>query len=94
MGVKKIGVMAVTAAMLAVHPLSVALGGTEVPFTEEFVADSANWYDSSGGSPLDWSAAGGPDGSSFAAGSFNFVGAVMGPRRHWLACQRIRRAIS
>ncbi len=46
---------------------------TIVPFTEDFSADSANWRDSGGVTPLAWFAAGGPDGGSFASGNFNFL---------------------
>lgn len=46
---------------------------TDVPFTEDFVADSADWYDSVGARPMDWSGSGGPDGGSYAVGPFNFV---------------------
>jgi len=45
-----------------------------VPFTETFSNNSSNWYNSSGSSPVDWIASGGPDGSSFAATSLNFSG--------------------
>ncbi len=44
-----------------------------VPFTEDFVADSANWRDAVGVNVLDWLAQGGPDGGAFAQGAFNFV---------------------
>lgn len=66
------------AVLVACLPFAVnaAASPAAVPFTEDFVADSANWFDNSGGSPLGWSPAGGPDGSSFALGSFNFVGSA------------------
>lgn len=44
-----------------------------VPFTEAFQTSSANWYNAAGTAPLSWAAAGGPDGSSFAETTFNFV---------------------
>ncbi len=47
--------------------------GTTVPFTEDFAADAAGWYDAAGTSPLSWVAAGGPDGGSFASTTFTFV---------------------
>lgn len=54
----------------------VAAGAAVVPFTEDFTSDSANWRDATGGAPLGWSSAGGPDGGSFASGTFNFVASV------------------
>ncbi|HKQ48062.1 MAG TPA: hypothetical protein VJZ71_08345 [Phycisphaerae bacterium] len=46
---------------------------TLVPFTEEFSATSSNWRETGGVNPLAWNAAGGPDGSSYASGPFNFL---------------------
>lgn len=46
---------------------------TLVPFTEEFSATSSNWRDTGGVNPLAWTAAGGPDGGSYASGAFNFL---------------------
>ena len=43
-----------------------------VPFTETFANDAANWHDPSGSSVLNWTSSGGPDGSSFAFTTFNF----------------------
>lgn len=48
-------------------------GAATVPFTEDFVADSADWFDASGAVPLTWVAAGGPDGGSYASSMFNFA---------------------
>lgn len=42
------------------------------PFTENFAADSANWYNNNSSAPVGWSSSGGPDGSSYATTSFNF----------------------
>ncbi len=50
----------------------------QVPFSEEFIADSANWYDSSSISPVGWAMSGGPDGSSYATTTFNFVSSSSG----------------
>ena len=44
-----------------------------VPFTETFSADAANWRDTTGTSPLDWSAAGGPNGGAFTQTAFSFA---------------------
>jgi hypothetical protein len=52
--------------------------GTTVPFTEEFATDASNWRDAGGGALLSFNASGGPDGSSFASGTFNFVGSAEG----------------
>jgi|CXWL01.1.fsa_nt_gi hypothetical protein len=52
---------------------STAARATLVPYTEEFAADSANWRDAAGLTPLSWNASGGPDSSSYASTSFNFV---------------------
>ncbi len=51
---------------------TLALAAT-VPFTENFVGSSAAWRGSDGATELDWLAAGGPDGSSYASGTFNFA---------------------
>lgn len=53
--------------------VSISAMATEVPFTEDFDNDSANWFNSAGTAPLDFVPSGGPDGGSFAAGTFNFV---------------------
>lgn len=52
---------------------SPALAQPQIPFTEDFVTDSANWRDAVGVGVLDWLANGGPDGGAFAQGPFNFV---------------------
>lgn len=64
--------------VLTVLVLTVVFGATSaratiVPFTEEFAANSSNWRDTGGVNPLAWTAAGGPDGSSYASGAFNFL---------------------
>jgi len=46
--------------------------------TETFDTDSANWLNASATSFLDWFPSGGPDGSAYASGTFNFVGANAG----------------
>lgn len=53
--------------------VSPARAQPQVPFTEDFVTDSANWRDAVGVNDLDWLAQGGPDGGAFAQGAFNFV---------------------
>lgn len=60
------------------------LGGSSVaqavtaPFTEDFSTDSANWRQSSVLDAALWSAAGGPDGGSFASAEFSFENNVAG----------------
>ena len=44
-----------------------------VPFTEHFATNVSGW-ENFAGAPLTWVASGGPDGSSYAATSFNFFG--------------------
>lgn len=44
-----------------------------VPFTEDFAVDASNWRDAPGTTDLTYNAAGGPDGGSYASGTFNFV---------------------
>lgn len=53
-------------------------GAVEVPFTEEFVADAADWRESAGVTSLSWAASGGPDDSSHSFGMFNFVDSAEG----------------
>lgn len=47
-------------------------------FVETFPADSANWRNFNGSGMLDWFPSGGPDGSSYASGSFNLLNATGG----------------
>ena len=60
-------------ATLAVATLAGAAHAVVVPYTEEFAADAASWRQADSLTPLAWSAAGGPDGGSFASATFNFV---------------------
>lgn len=46
---------------------------TTVPFTENFVSDSANWRDAGGGASLPWVSSGGPDNSGYASSEFSFA---------------------
>lgn len=46
-----------------------------VPFTEEFASNVSGW-ENNVSNPLTWVASGGPDGSSYASGSFDFTGFV------------------
>lgn len=62
-----------TGVVVACVALSAAQAVT-VPFTEDFVGDSANWYDSAGTSPAGYVSSGGPDGGSYASTTLNFVG--------------------
>ena len=50
-----------------------AVGALELPFTEDFDADAANWVNFNSSALLDFQASGGPDGSSYASGGINFV---------------------
>jgi len=50
------------------------LDAATVPFTEDFTADAANWFDSAGLNVMTWHANGGPDGGAYASTSFNFAG--------------------
>jgi hypothetical protein len=52
--------------------ISSTAAAVTVPFTEHFPANSANWFNASGASPLVWQTSGGPDTSSYAVGTFNF----------------------
>jgi len=47
-------------------------GAVTVPFTETFAVDNAGWEDNVN-DPLAWVPSGGPDGSSYASGSFDFT---------------------
>jgi len=47
-------------------------GAVTVPFTEDFASDVAGWEDNVN-DPLTFVASGGPDGSSFARGGFDFT---------------------
>jgi len=51
-----------------------------VPFTEDFSTDAANWFTGDSAGPLSFSATGGPDGpnDSFVSGTLNFANAVPG----------------
>ncbi len=46
------------------------------PFTEDFVAGSANWGTASGQTPPAWVPTGGPDASAYITGGFNFAGSA------------------
>ena len=49
-----------------------AVSAIVLPFTEDFDANSANWFNAAVTAPVDWSAAGGPDGGAYATTGFNF----------------------
>ncbi len=71
---RRIGALLVALGLLA----SVSTSAVEVPFTEEFVSDAANWREATGTMALSWAMNGGPDDSSHAFGAFNFVDSVEG----------------
>ena len=60
-------------AALAVMTHTVSVWAVTVPFIEEFEAGPSDWFDSAGLSPLNWSAAGGPDGGAHALTTFNLA---------------------
>lgn len=66
----KRGLMMTTLATAGLFLVGSATAAT-VPYTEEFGSDAANWLNASFG-PLDWNAAGGPDGGSHVSTTFNF----------------------
>jgi len=60
-----------------VAALSLALasgtaGAATIPFTEDFTSTVEGWEDNAN-DPLTWVASGGPDGSSYASGAFDFT---------------------
>jgi len=57
--------------------LTASAGATIVPFTEDFNADSADWFGPMAFFPLDWFDSGGPDGGAYASGVFNFRSAAV-----------------
>ena len=65
---RTIAMFALTAAMTAL-----TASATTIPYSEEFPTDNANWTNVAGTTPLNWIAAGGPDGGSFASGAVNFL---------------------
>ncbi|MFG0275502.1 MAG: hypothetical protein ACF8QF_10635 [Phycisphaerales bacterium] len=64
----------VAAALASAAVASAGLVGT----AETFGSGSANWTNATGTAFLDWSPAGGPDGSAFASGVFDFTNSVDG----------------
>lgn len=56
------------------------------PYTENFITDNASWTNNANG-PADFIAAGGPDGSSYITGAFNFAGTNGGSTPAILRCQ-------
>jgi len=52
--------------------LPAAVFAADVPFTESFPTDSANWADSAS-APLLWTAIGGADGGGYGSGDFQFA---------------------
>ena len=61
--------------LLAVAGLAfpMTIQAVELPFTEDFDADVANWVNFNSSALLNFNADGGPDGSSYASGDINFV---------------------
>lgn len=67
----RVGLFVVVGGMLAASACGSAWA--IVPFTERFDANASNWRASDGLTDLSWSAMGGPGGSAFVSGPFNFV---------------------
>ena len=67
-----------TILMVGLFASTTRLMATTLPFTETFSSDVAGWTESSGVGPLTFNAAGGPDGSSYASGTFNFLNSTFG----------------
>ncbi len=55
-----------------------AFSAVTVPFQEDFASSSALWSNFNNSALLTFHAAGGPDGSSFASGKFNFSNSAFG----------------
>jgi len=63
--------------MASVCVLATSVQAAIVPYTEDFASDNANWANNDF-SPMTFVPAGGPDGSSYASGVFDFSGATAG----------------
>lgn len=70
--------LVVTGVVSGIAALPLSVRGAVVPFVEEFVVDSADWRNADGTAALTWIPAGGPDGSSYAQGTFNFLSSADG----------------
>ncbi len=66
------------AATLASLLLPTAALATVVPFTENYTADASSWRDGSGAVSASWTAAGGPDGSSYISTGGTFENNLAG----------------
>lgn len=62
----------VLAALAAIGVSTAAASALTVPFTESFAASNANWTNAANAA-LDFVGSGGPDASSYASTTFNFV---------------------
>lgn len=62
----------IAAAIAAISLTTVSASAVVLPFEEGFDTDTANWFNAAASAPVDWSAAGGPDGSGYATSDFNF----------------------
>ena len=71
MQIRRLGRSAVVAAVLTLSASAAA--ALTVPFTEDFVSSVAGW-ENSVNNALTFVASGGPDGGSYASGSFNYFG--------------------
>lgn len=62
----------VLAGVAALCGLAAPVQAVIVPFTENFASGPADWRQADGTNNLNWQAAGGPDGSSYASGPLSF----------------------
>jgi hypothetical protein len=59
-------------AIFASLSFSTAVSALTVPYTEDFAVDNANWRSNATATFLTYVPSGGPDGSSYVTGAFNF----------------------
>jgi hypothetical protein len=63
---------------LSFFACAASVDATTVPFTENFLADVANWTNFNGTALLSFNDSGGPDDSSYASGDYNFKDLAFG----------------
>ena len=85
MKLRTVAALTLLSAVRLVGPLPA--GALELPFTEDFDADVANWVNFNSSALLDFNASGGPDGSSYASGGINFVNLEEGDDPVVLRCK-------
>jgi hypothetical protein len=72
------GLRSVAVAIVAIVLSSSSARAAINPYTEQFTANAANWFNPLGTASADWVAAGGPDGSPHISTTFNFVNLTPG----------------